>query len=79
MIDFTNNGNGSLLRRTIRSYRAYKVSERMEELIELMVSEKKVVDANFGDWDKVSEYLFKAKSTMKVLRFYNNKLNELNE
>ena len=46
----------------------------MDKLMELMKSEKDIVDSSFGDWDKVNLYLFKAKSTMKALRRFNNKL-----
>lgn len=46
----------------------------MDKLMELMKSEKDIVDSSFGDWDKVKLYLFKAKSTMKALRRFNNKL-----
>ncbi len=50
----------------------------MDRLMEIMISEKKVVDSNFGDWDKVALYLFKAKSTMKALRRLNKIIIEIN-
>ena len=48
------------------------INERIDELLLLMKSEKEIVDNSFGDWDKVESYLFKSKSTMKVLRKYIN-------
>lgn len=71
-----NNGEGSLLIRCIKSYKAYKISKRMDKLVKMMISEKKIVDSSFGDWDKVNKYLFKAKSTMKALRVMNKKLSD---
>jgi hypothetical protein len=75
MINF-NNGSGSSVTRLIESYKGYKISKRMDKLLLVMKSEKGVVDASFGDWDKVSLYLFKAKSTMKALRVMNKKLSD---
>lgn len=56
------------------------VNKRIDELLLLMKSEKEIVDNSFGDWDKVELYLFRSKSTMKVLRKYLNflKNNNLN-
>lgn len=48
------------------------VNKRIDELLTLMKSEKDLVDSNFGNWDLVDSYLFKSKSTMKVLRKYVN-------
>jgi len=40
-----------------------------------MKSEKDIVDSNYGkDWNKVSLYLFKSKSTIKCLKKYISKL-----
>jgi hypothetical protein len=75
MINF-NNGNGSSITLLIESYKAYKISKRMDKLVKMMISEKKIVDSSFGDWDKVNKYLFKAKSTMKALRVMNKKLSD---
>jgi hypothetical protein len=75
MINF-NNGGGSSITLLIESYKAYKISKRMDELTEVMITEKKIVDSSFGDWDKVNAHLFKAKSTMKALRVMNKKLSD---
>jgi hypothetical protein len=51
------------------------INKKVDELILLMKSEKDVVDYNYGkDWNKVSLYLFKSKSTIKCLKKYLTKL-----
>lgn len=45
------------------------LDKRINELILLMKSEKDIVDDNYSkDWEKVEEFLFKSKSTIKCLR-----------
>ena len=61
----------------MKYYVVYKINKRMDKLLLLMKSEKDIVDSSFGDWDKVNLYLFKAKSTMKVLRRINNILKKI--
>ena len=51
------------------------INKKVDEFILLMKSEKDVVDYNYGkDWNKVSLYLFKSKSTIKCLKKYLTKL-----
>lgn len=51
------------------------INKRIDELLLLMKSEKDIVDYNYGkDWDKVSLYLLKSKSTIKCLKKYISKL-----
>ena len=51
------------------------INKRIVELLSLMKSEKDIVDYNYGkDWDKVSLYLSKSKSTIKCLKKYISKL-----
>jgi len=51
------------------------INKRIGELLLLMKSEKDIVDYNYGkDWNKVSLYLFKSKSTIKCLKKYLTKL-----
>ena len=51
------------------------INKRIDELLLLMKSEKDIVDYNYGkDWDKVSLYLSKSKSTIKCLKKYISKL-----
>ena len=51
------------------------INKKVDELLLLMKSEKDVVDYNYGkDWNKVSLYLFKSKSTIKCLKKYLTKL-----
>ena len=54
-----------------------KINKRMDRLLSLMKKEKNIVDTSFGDWDKVNLYLFKAKSTMRVLRKMNKIIKNL--
>lgn len=54
-----------------------RINYRINKLIKLMKIEKTIVDNSFGDWNTVELYLFKAKCTMKALRRFNIKLNNL--
>lgn len=55
------------------------INKRIDELLLTMRSEKEMVNNNFGDWEKVELYLFKAKSTMRALRKYINVLKKYNK